>query len=55
MPKRIIAYKTKVMENRLKQCLGIDVSKLNLSLTLGFLHGDLGKKFEVHPNITNDL
>lgn len=55
MPKRIIAYKTKVMENRLKQCLGIDVSKLNLSLTIGFLHGDLGKKFEVHPDITNDL
>jgi len=55
MPKGIIAYKTKVMGNRLKQCLGIDVSKLNLSLTIGFLHGDLGKKFEVHPDITNDL
>jgi transposase len=55
MIKRILALKTKEMEKRLKQSLGIDVSKLNLSLSLGFLHGDLGKKFEVHPDITNDL
>ncbi|MGB5499783.1 MAG: IS110 family transposase [Maribacter sp.] len=43
------------MDTRLKQCLGIDVSKLNLSLSLGFLTNGLSKEFEVHPDISNDV
>ena len=43
------------MEKRLKQSLGIDVSKLNLSLSLGFLTDKLEKKFKSHPDVPNDL
>ena len=43
------------MEKRLKQCLGIDVSKLNLSLSLGFLTDGLDKEFTSHPDVSNDL
>ncbi|WP_396636911.1 IS110 family transposase [Maribacter sp. R77961] len=43
------------MEKRLKQCLGIDVSKLNLSLSLGFLTDKLNKEFISHPDVPNDL
>lgn len=42
------------MEKRLKQSLGIDVSKLNLSLSLGFLTDKLDKEFISHPNVPND-
>ena len=42
------------MENRLKQCLGIDVSKLNLSMSLGFLTNKLVKEFEVHSDVSNN-
>ena len=43
------------MEKRLKQCLGIDVSKLSLSLSLGILNQKLVKKFEKHIDVKNDL
>lgn len=43
------------MAKRLKQSLGIDVSKLNLSLSLGSLDEKLVKEFESHPDISNDL
>jgi transposase len=43
------------MEKRLKQCLGIDVSKLNLSLSLGFLTDKLNKEFISHSEVSNDL
>jgi hypothetical protein len=43
------------MEKRLKQCLGIDVSKLKLSLSLGFLTGKLEKEFISHEYVSNDL
>ncbi len=43
------------MEKRLKQCLGIDVSKLNLSLSLGFLTDKLDKEFQLHPDVPNDV
>jgi len=43
------------MEKYLKQSLGIDVSKLNLSLSLGFLNGMLEKEFDSHPDVSNDL
>ena len=43
------------MEKRLKQSLGIDVSKLNLSLSLGFLTDKLEKEFISHQDATNDL
>jgi transposase len=43
------------MEKRLKQSLGIDVSKLNLSLSPGFLNEKLVKEFEFHPDISNDI
>ena len=43
------------MNTRLKQCLGIDVSKSDLSLSLGFLTNGLNKEFEVHPDIGNDV
>lgn len=43
------------METRLKQCLGIDVSKLSLSLSLGGLNQDLVKSFEKHIDVSNDL
>lgn len=43
------------MEKRLKQCLGIDVSKLNLSLSLGSITDKLSKEFKVHPDISNDI
>jgi transposase len=42
------------MNKVLKQCLGIDVSKLSLSLSLGFLTSNLTKDFDVHPDVTND-
>jgi transposase len=42
------------MENRLKQSLGIDVSKLSLSLSLGFLSDKLVKEFQSHPDVSND-
>jgi len=43
------------MRKRLKQSLGIDVSKLNLSLSLGFLTKNLNKEFESHCDVLNDL
>ncbi|MBO0594001.1 IS110 family transposase [Cellulophaga sp. E16_2] len=43
------------MEKYLKQSLGIDVSKLNLSLSLGSLNEKLVKEFESHPDVSNDL
>ena len=43
------------MTKRLKQSLGIDVSKLNLSLSLGFLTDNLEKEFISHEDIPNDL
>ncbi|AIY14118.1 IS110 family RNA-guided transposase [Cellulophaga baltica] len=43
------------MDKVLKQCLGIDVSKLSLSLSLGFLTDKLAKEFLVHNDVTNDL
>ena len=43
------------MDKILKQCLGIDVSKLSLSLSLGYLTNDLSKKFESHIDVSNDL
>ncbi|MFH6605190.1 IS110 family transposase [Maribacter algicola] len=43
------------MAKRLKQSLGIDVSKLSLSLSFGFLTDKLEKEFISHPDVTNDL
>ncbi|MGS0528473.1 IS110 family transposase [Zobellia nedashkovskayae] len=43
------------MEKRLKQSLGIDVSKLNLSLSLGFLSERLVKEFKSHADVSNDV
>ena len=42
------------MNRKLKQCLGIDVSKLSLSLSLGHLTNDLTKAFTSHPDVPND-
>ena len=42
------------MSKVLKQCLGIDVSKLSLSLSLGFLTDSLVKEFKPHPDVSND-
>lgn len=39
----------------LKQCLGIDVSKSSLSLSLGTLDSNLKKEFRSHPDIKNDI
>ena len=49
------SLKIQVMKKRLKQSLGIDVSKLNLSLSLGFLTDKLVKQFVVHSDISNDI
>lgn len=35
--------------------MGVDVSKLSLSLSLGYLTNDLSKKFESHEDVINDL
>ncbi|SDN13608.1 IS110 family RNA-guided transposase [Kriegella aquimaris] len=43
------------MEKQLKQSLGIDVSKLNLSLSLGFLSKRLVKEFKSHSDVPNDI
>ena len=43
------------MDIILKQCLGIDVSKLTLSFSLGLLTNGLGKEFKFHPDVSNDL
>lgn len=43
------------MEKRLKQSLGIDVSKLSLSLSLGFLTDKLVKDFITHEDVSNDI
>ena len=43
------------MEKRLKQSLGIDVSKLSLSLSLGFLTDKLDKEFISHSDVPNDI
>lgn len=43
------------MEKRLKQCLGIDVSKSDLSLSLGFLTDKLEKEFISRSDVSNDL
>ena len=43
------------MDKVLKQCLGVDVSKLSLSLSLGFLTDKLVKEFLVHDDVSNDL
>ncbi len=43
------------MEKRLKQSLGIDVSKLTLSLSLGFLSDKLVKDFTFHSDVSNDI
>ena len=53
--KRIVAYKLITMNTVLKQCLGIDVSKLTLSLSLGSLSSDLDKKFRTHKDVSNNL
>ena len=42
------------MAKRLKQSLGIDVSKSSLSLSLGFLTDKLDKEFMSHPDVSND-
>lgn len=42
------------MDTKLKQCLGIDVSKRNLSISLGLLNSNLEKEFISHPDIGND-
>lgn len=39
----------------LKQCLGIDVSKLSLSLSLCFLTWGLSKEYRSRPDVSNDL
>ncbi|MFV1448500.1 IS110 family transposase [Maribacter sp. HS] len=49
------SLKTEEMEKRLKQSLGIDVSKSNLSLSLGFLNERLVKEFESRPDVSNDI
>lgn len=43
------------MQNTLKQCLGIDISKKSLSLSLGFLGSNLKKEFIGHEDISNDI
>lgn len=43
------------MEKRLKQSLGIDVSKSTLSLSFGFLTNKLEKRFISHQDVSNDL
>ena len=43
------------MEKCLKQSLGIDVSKSDLSLSLGFLTEKLEKEFSFHEDVSNDL
>lgn len=43
------------MEKRLKQSLGIDVSKLNLSLSVGFLTDKLVKEFTSRSDVSNDI
>jgi hypothetical protein len=43
------------MEKRLKQCLGIDVSKLSLWMSLDVLDQNLVKKFEILIEVSNDL
>ncbi|WP_438423984.1 IS110 family transposase [Aquimarina macrocephali] len=43
------------MEKRLKQCLGIDVSKQTLSLSLGYLTSDLKKDFTFHSDVSNSI
>ena len=43
------------MQKTLKQCLGIDVSKNTLSLSLGGLDSSLKKEFTSHPDIKNDM
>lgn len=43
------------MKKRLKQCLGIDVSKKTLSLSLGYLTEDLEKEFISHSDVDNDI
>jgi len=43
------------MKKVLKQSLGIDVSKLNLSLSLGFLTDKLVKEYKVHCEVSNDI
>ena len=43
------------MTKRLKQSLGIDVSKMNLSLALGYLTDKLEKEFISHEDVSNDL
>lgn len=43
------------MDTLLKQCLGIDVSKSSLSLSLGYLTSDLIKRFESHQDVSNDI
>lgn len=55
MTKGIMALKTIIMNTILKQCLGIDVSKSSLSLSLGYLTNNLSKKFESHVDVSNDL
>jgi transposase len=43
------------MSKVLKQCLGIDVSKLTLSPCLGWLTDDLSKEFKSHEDVSNDV
>lgn len=42
------------MQKTIKQCLGIDVSKRRLSLSLGVLRMNLKKEFTGHEDIPND-
>lgn len=55
MIQEILALKNDKMEKRLKQSLGIDVSKSSLSLSFGFLSGKLEKEFIFHEDVSNDL
>lgn len=55
MTRGTLALKPIMMDIILKQCLGIDVSKSSLSLTLGYLNHGLGKRFESHLDVSNDL
>jgi len=47
--------KPNLMSRILKQCSGIDVSKLTLSPSIGRLTDDLTKSFESHKDISNDI
>lgn len=49
------SLKAEEMEKCLKQSPGIDVSKLNLSLSLSSQNESLVKQFKFHPDVSNDV